>query len=399
MDHPGAGERDRLAAWCGWIVVVAMGLTPLLAWLGPLGFAVVFGVLGLFSLPAIRIGDADRPLAVVLLTALIWAGVSTLWSPFHPSRPDNNTALKLALQLPLYWALVCAARRARPDLRRLALAVFAWGTAALGFVLLAEFALDAGIYERLHVAFYEPIRHDLAQTAMAHSSFVLALIWPVALAAGRRLNLTSWIALPMVAGAVTAGGRFGAEAPVLSVLAAGLAGLAALRWSSLAPRVMAGIAAVYFLIAPAVVAAVRATGGYERLKDAVELSWSMRLGFWSHAVDWIGDHPLRGWGLDASRMFSPGIVLHPHDAALQVWLELGAPGAVLAAAVWWLAFGRLARPRAEMAAAAVAASAAVYLLFSAINFGVWQEWWLALAALVGVMAALLMSPQAADPST
>ncbi len=40
----------------------------------------------------------------------------------------------------------------------------------------------------------------------------------------------------------------------------------------------------------------------------------------AHAVDWIADKPLQGWGLDASRMFGPGIVLHPHDAALQVWL-------------------------------------------------------------------------------
>lgn len=392
-------RTDRLAAWCGWIVIVGLGLTPLLAWLGPRGFAVVYGVLGLLTLPTVRVTDEDRPIAVVLLVALIWAGVSTIWSPFHPTKPGNNTALKLALQLPLYWSFICAARRARPDLQRLALGVFAWGTAVLGLVLFAEFALDAALYERIHIAFYKPIRHDLAEVAVAHTSFILALIWPLALAAARRVKITPWIAAPMIVGAVTAAGRFKAEAPILAVLVAVVAGLMALRWSKGGPRTLAALAVVYSLGAPAVVWGVRASGHYQDIEKAVELSWSMRMGFWSHAIDWMGDHPIRGWGLDASRMFSPGIILHPHDGALQIWLELGGVGAVLAAAFWWLALSRLARPRAEMAAIAVTASAAVYLLFAALNFGVWQEWWLALGALIAVLAALLMSPAPSKAST
>jgi O-antigen ligase len=145
----------------------------------------------------------------------------------------------------------------------------------------------------------------------------------------------------------------------------------------------------YLLIAPAVVWAVRATGHYGAIEHAVPLSWSMRMTFWSHTVDWIGDHPLRGWGLDASRMFGPGIVLHPHDDALQLWLELGVLGVLLAAGIWWSAVSRLARAERDIGAAAVTASAGVYLLFGALNFGVWQEWWLALAALIAVAAALM----------
>ena len=38
---------------------------------------------------------------------------------------------------------------------------------------------------------------------------------------------------------------------------------------------------------------------------------------------------------------------------------------------------------------AAAASLAAYLLFGGINFGVWQEWWLALGAFVAVLVALL----------
>jgi hypothetical protein len=44
----------------------------------------------------------------------------------------------------------------------------------------------------------------------------------------------------------------------------------------------------------------------------------------------------------------------------------------------------------------MAACAAVYLLFGAINFGVWQEWWLALGALVVAFGALLQ-PSTSPP--
>jgi O-antigen ligase len=150
---------------------------------------------------------------------------------------------------------------------------------------------------------------------------------------------------------------------------------------------------------PALVWLVRQVGVYETLQQSVPLSWGMRMSYWSHAVDWIGDHPLRGWGLDASRMFAPGIQLHPHNGELQVWLELGVIGALAAAAFWWLGLRRLARPQADLATAAITASASVYLLFGGLNFGVWQEWWLGLGALVAALGAMLVRQERLRAST
>src|SRR6185437_6036678 len=161
-------QGDRLGAWLGW--------------LGPLGLPILVALVGLLGLPALRIEDDDRPVAVLLLAALLWAAVSTVWSPFHPSKPANNTALKLALELPLYWSAICAARRASPPLKRRALQVLVWGSALFGLVLLVEFMTDVRLYEILHTAFYQPIRHDLAQSNIGHSTFVLAIMWPLALA-------------------------------------------------------------------------------------------------------------------------------------------------------------------------------------------------------------------------
>ena len=179
---------------------------------------------------------------------------------------------------------------------------------------------------------------------------------------------------------------FGYDAPVLGLGLAVVVALTVWRWPTLAPRVLAVAAALLFLSMPAVIWTARHYFDYEAIRAALPRTDSMRLGYWSHGLDWIELRPLRGWGLEASRMFGPGIVLHPHNNPLQIWIELGAVGAVTAAAFWGVVLSRLARPSPSLVAAATAACIGVYLLYG-VNFGVWQEWWLALGALVALMAA------------
>jgi O-antigen ligase len=386
-DHVLRSPARGVEGWCGWLLVGAAVLAPFCAWLGPLAFAVLVALVGLLALPAVRMTDEDRPALMILFAALIWAAVSTTWSPFHPKHAEESTIIKLAFELPLYWSAVCAARRADPRLAKLALAVMAWGFAALGLILMAEAATGAAIYRSVHEAFYAPIRPDLAAKNVAESTFVAALLWPLA-ALGGPPKLRPWLALAMAGGAVAAAWRFSSDAPVLAVGVSLVVGLAAWRWPRGTPKALAGSIAAFFLLAPALMWLVKRSGDVEAMQAALPPSWSQRLGYWSHAADWIGDKPLQGWGLDASRMFAPGIQLHPHDDALQVWLELGLVGAVAAAAFWGLTLARLSRPTRDLTTAATAASLAAYLLFGGVNFGVWQEWWLALGALVAVLVAL-----------
>lgn len=394
-----SARPSLLAAGCGWVLVICLALVPLVGWLGPMGFTVLVAIVGLAAAPYLRISEEDRPTAVVLLVGLVWAGMSTAWSPFHATKLGANTAFKLALELPFYWSALCLARRIDPQRRELALKVLAWGGCVLGLLLLMEFATDAMVFETLHVRFYGPIRHDISQVKVAHSTFVLALIAPLAIAAAWRAGLNPWIAAPAVLGAVLPALRFKAEAPALAIVLAGIVALVVWRWPRGGPRAFAVATVVYWLSAPFVIWGVRAAGVYETIQSKVELSWSMRMDYWRHAMDWTRDHPIRGWGLDASRVFGPGIVLHPHDNALQFWLELGLVGVLLAAAFWWVVLNRLRRDGPDPAAAAVAGSAAVYLLFGALNFGAWQDWWLSLGALLAVAAALLLPGKQRTTST
>lgn len=385
----GIAARDGLGVWCGWVMVGAAAFTPLLAWLSPLGFAPLLALMGLLCLPAFRIGDEDRPVLIVLLGALIWAAIATTWSPYHPKGVGHSVILQLVLALPLYWSAVCGARRADPQLNGLALKVLAWGLALFGAELVAETATGARIYSWLHVRYYAPVRIDLAQAHVAYSSFVLALLWPAVLIGGLRRRWELGLLAIALAGAVAAAHAFGADAPVLAVPLASIAMLLVWLWPKGGPRLMAAGAATVGFLMPSIVWAVRASGHYAELEHGMQLSWAERLSYWSHTIDWIGQRPVRGWGLDASRAMGPEISLHPHNGALQVWLELGLAGAVAAAAFWGLSLSRLSREEHDLEMAGVAGSMTVFLLFAWVSFGVWQAWWLALGAYVPVIAAML----------
>lgn len=384
MTEATAPQPDRLGRWCGWVLAGVAILTPPMAWLGPLGFAGLMGLAGLLCLPALRVRQNERLIAILLLALIAWAAISSFWSPFRPAAIEESVALKLGLQLPLYWSVWQAARRVDAPGRRRALRLFAWGLAGLGVLLLVE-AFTAGLlYRSLRDLIHDPIRPDLARKNIAQASFVLALLWPVAAAGGVRAGAPGWLALPMAAGTAFLGQLFYSDAPVMAVGLAILAGAAVWVWPRVAPLGLAGLAAGMTLLIPWIVGVLRHAG----LADGLPLSWAERMGYWVFARARVGDHPWQGWGLDASRTFAPQIQLHPHNGPLQLWLELGVLGPILAAMLWILALRRVSFPARNLVAAGTGASAMVYLMFHLVSFGVWQEWWLALGALVAVIAAL-----------
>jgi O-antigen ligase len=371
-----------LSVWCGWVLCAAAVLTPLVAWLGPLAFAPLMSLVGLLTFPAVRIGPRDAPLALVLALALTWVGLSMFWSPVRPHELEDMTGVKLALQAPLYWAAWSAARRADAVWAARAGRLFAWGLAACGALMFIEALTGGAVYLHLRELIGDPIRPDLGRRNLAQGSFALALLWPVAAVAGARSGASLWLAVPMAAGPALLAQLFLSDAPVLALGVVGLVGLAVWAWPRKAPNVLGAAAGAVVLLMPLLAAGVAGAG--VRLPE----SWAQRVSYWGYAVERIAERPLAGWGLDASRAFSPHIQLHPHNGALQVWLELGLPGAVLLALVWAQTFRRLAREGRGLLAPATAGSAAVYLFFGLVSFGLWQEWWLALGALVAVIAGL-----------
>ena len=393
-----ASPRVAQGRWIAGVLAGLLILTPLLGWAGALGFAPAVALAGVLTLPALRVRVADRTLLLALFTALVWACASAFWSPWRAPDLEGQTALKLVFMLAFYGSAVSAARAVSEARLTGLLKVLVAAVGLLSMILLVESLTAAAGYKALLGALGQTVRPDYAIKNVAQGLYVLTLLAPPALVAAR--GRVRWgLAALTLAGILFPAWRFGYDAPVLAAAVAAAAALLVWRFPAAGPRVLGGLAAGAFLSAPLLVSSAFAVGLDARLAPYLSESWMQRLGYWKKAVDWIWARPLPGWGLDASRAFGPGIRLHPHDAALQVWMELGLIGAVAAAIVWAAIFTGLSRPGRSPAAAASAAAAAAYLVFGAVSFGVWQEWWLGLGALTALACILVLRAQPIDLSS
>jgi O-antigen ligase len=368
-----------------------VGLTPILAYLGNLGFAPLIALAGILCLPLALRGRRPNLGMAVLVALLAWALISLQWTT-HPPDPaefkkpralESFTGLKMVFELAFYGAFAMAmaglSRRAG-ERATLALGV---GMAVLGVVLMIEAGSGAALYLKLRAIQGDPTRPDLAKRDIARAAYIMALLfWPLLVA----LRLRGWWILASAvsaAGLITAAVAFNVNTPLVALMVGGL-GFVLVGYAGRA-GVIAWIVslALYFFSAPWV---FHWLGPHNPLRtaegDIGKLSWAARMDIWSFASQRIFEKPWIGWGLDSSRDF-PEIPLHPHDLAIQLWLELGAVGAVLGALFFvWLA-GAIDRLEAQdrWAAAAAVGSASAYITIGALSFGAWQEWWLALGAL------------------
>jgi O-antigen ligase len=179
------------------------------------------------------------------------------------------------------------------------------------------------------------------------------------------------------------------------------------RWRIPVARIAAIVSVIGILTAPLTLPRLAQMPGLLAAADALKGSAGHRLLIWSFVGDRIGERPFTGWGLDAARAIPggkeevrPGLTrlpLHPHNAALQLWLELGMPGAALIALfVGWLWLGLAGAPWPRLYAAAVGGSLTAALAAAFAAYGVWQEWWLGTLGLA--LFLILVMARAAEPA-
>jgi O-antigen ligase len=215
------------------------------------------------------------------------------------------------------------------------------------------------------------------------------LFWPVAVglwAGGRR-----YAAAAFAGGGILTLALLHVAAPVAALFAsAAVFGLVV--WLG-RPAAIVGmaLAAAQTLAAPWLMRSWTASGQFQTMLPHLPQSWAARVNIWTFTSARMAEKPLFGWGLDASRTFKGHIPLHPHDAALQLWFELGAVGAILGSLIWAFAFWRFAEaaPNRRLYAATGSATASSALIIGAFSFSLWQEWWICLVALAFAACALL----------
>ena len=78
------------------------------------------------------------------------------------------------------------------------------------------------------------------------------------------------------------------------------------------------------------------------------------------------------------------IPLHPHNNVLQIWLELGAIGAILYTVLWIfiLKFGNSLRKKSFILGTGACTTIISLFIVSNLSFGLFQAWWMATMGLV-----------------
>jgi len=384
-----------------WPLAVALAAAPFIVvlqnrTLAPIALLSFAGVI----LAGWRAGwrPSRPPLLVWPAVALLgWAAVSAIWAPETGRALDGVWRLGLTLGLAVLAADALRTGPATPLLARAAALGLAFGIAAALFDDLSGNALRALV---------RGIAEPPATLAfgLKNAASVIALLLPLAVfatALPRRVRLALG-----VSGAVVA-----LLLPGESAKLAVLAGLATGVAAGFAPRAtrfgLAGLAAVLVLALPWLLGAA-----LPRDAGALPNSAAHRLLIWDFAAERISERPVLGWGMDASRAIPGGtgrpdaalreafgltspaaaqwfahaqlLPLHPHNLALQLWLELGAVGAALMALL--LALVALAC-RSPAACGAFAAG----LVIAMLSYGAWQYWWVSGLLLAAVTAAALQT--------
>jgi O-antigen ligase len=377
------------------ILVLAIA-TPLCLAFGDRGFAPVLAAAGLLTLGLSSPPRAYRPGLLMLVGLVGWATITTFWSPAQNVRAygaykdvQRLTQMHLALQLLLGGSFVIYAATLKDEIAQRFLHVVSIGVLVGISFLYVEMHSQGKIYQVAQVVVHETVRPDIAIRNLAQGGFVLAILaWPL----GASLYMRGW--------KVAALATF-AFVPLSTIFFRGFAstvGLALsipvflliLKFGRPVIRAMAIVVIFYFVATPWLFLLLPRGDEIAVFGHSLPPSWNARLEIWEFVSHKLIEHPILGWGLDASRTF-PGVVpLHPHDVPLQLWFELGVPGVVLGGGFWaWLCWriGELAQ-RDRRAGALCAAVMTTYLAISAVGFGLWQEWWICVGAL-GVATCLM----------
>ena len=347
---------------------------------------------------------ARTPGGLAVGALLAWCLLSSLWAPIPLDAV--GPALRLIVLVLLGLAALAGARTMDEETRIFAARCLLVGLLVMLVLFLVERATGSGVRELIRGA---PSVRGLTKTS--RGSVVLGiLLWPGVGLLGwwlkrRTLAIALWLASALVIFSLNM------SASKLGFLLASLVFMVALKRPRLVVRgLQIGLVGL-MLLAPVVPRYIlnQDTLGIEGQRRLPE-SWQHRVQIWQFTAGHIAEKPLFGAGFDASRtipgqdqaifFYAPNgrivphaklFSLHPHNAYLHVWMELGAVGALLAALAGASLLGLILRLSRDVRVQALGAATAMsFLVNASVSFGIWQNWFLA-SAVLGAFALVLLA--------
>jgi O-antigen ligase len=345
----------------------------------------------------LRLPWPNRASIVALAVLLAWSAITAFWA-FEPTE-----SLFLTLRLTAMFAagfFLYAVAETLDDSQRLI--VGRWLTIGL-LLSLAVLAGEIAFDYRLMALLRGPNAPSLTASLNRGATALAMLSWPVSAYLWQRGGRWQAVILPIAAGGILLASESQAAGLAMIIGAATL--LIALTRRQ-AGRIFLGLTSVaLFAGAPFIAKRLYTLGWHQAtwLPDTAQ----QRVEIWNTVAGLIARKPLFGWGFDASRVISrqaytaaDGSVglafLHPHNAMLQVLLELGAVGGAIAVIVLLIVLARLERLPAVSRLFGQASFAAT-LAIAGTAYGIWQYQWL--ATIFSTALLVYVTRPAADTET
>ncbi len=359
-------------------------------------FALAVAAAG-FRAPNLPVAWSAPVIAAALL--FLWAAASILWSI------DPDLSIKRSFRL---FLMIAMGAMVAVFLPRSALSARAGKIAALATLL----ALAVILGDTLAGSPMGRTLMDGGDPLDRAATVLVILVWPVGILTYRQFGLTGLAVL--AAATALAIGLLNNKAAML----AAAFGCAAAAGAAVRPRfgtlLISGAVVLFTLLAPLSIGFFNSQIQQVVSDTGIDASIRHRVHIWSFSAEKALEKPLTGWGMGSSRAIPGGdevrtflrpdgqsdgegesLPLHPHNGFLQVFLELGLVGAVLAAAVIFMILRKLALAAERSGLAApVAGFALSAMIVGSISFGAWQGWWVSLQLFAGALLFILVRERA-----
>jgi exopolysaccharide production protein ExoQ len=389
------GHHERAVGYAYSAVAAIFLPLSVLATNGTVLLVIVLGICGACRLFArSEVARIFQSGLVVLLGMLaIWAFVSCFWSP------DPMHSLVLTVRLVLLacaglTAVSAVATLGRQTLRRIFVCALAGGGVALLILLGAVLAVRVG-----GVQFgpdpLEPLAPwNRGATVLAAVAFpAAAALWTL------HQRLAALLTIPVLFALLI---HLASDAAILAVCVGSAGFLVAAGGGRAGSAVIAVLLAAVILLTPTIIDLAPEPAALQQYPLKPSSSGVHRLIIWGYANSQISERPFLGLGMDASRHLARGqtvrkglslMPLHPHNGAMQIRLELGLPGVLITAAIFvWLVVGPLLGHRSTRLVAGTAGGAiCAYFVVWSLSYGIWQNWWVSVAWLVGLLVTSVES--------
>lgn len=378
--------RNLFSLLCVLLLGLYFSVMPVLSLFVPKPMGIVLIIIGVICFLAALLTrtrlEIRFTLPVLFLLFLATGYAGALWSP------DSDIVIERANKLAPFFAATIflllvsdkldLASKIR-ILRFLPHVVF-----LAGILAVSEYFLDYPLYRLIRgIDEGERLRPAILNRGMVFASL---MIWPACLWLQRTGNKK--YVMPLVMTTLFAALLVYSSQSALFGIAGGILAWVLMGIEKHRLRVMQAIfilVALCAVLSPWIAKSLYITQP-ESVKEWKAASAHQRVTIWNAIAQEVEKQPLHGYGLDATEILSGKItqhtapykwekVYHPHNFALQLWIELGLAGIIFFLSLLYMFYQRI-RSCDAYAQQAMIACLVTAISIGAVGYNLWQSWWL-----------------------